>query len=104
MNVLGTKFQSNGDQQQGLRALGCGVTFQKKRLNLGAEINMIENRKGIYQVGINYIPCNHVLINLGFSSYHDQVLLGANYRNLCYSFNHDRIRGNYHILGTRIKF
>ncbi|MCI0494914.1 hypothetical protein L0Z72_07890 [candidate division KSB1 bacterium] len=104
MNVLGTKFQSNSDEQQNSRAFGCGVTFQKKRINIGSEINLIENNKGIWQVGINYIPFNHVLFNLGFSSYHDQLLLGANYRNLFYSFNHDRLRGSYHILGTRIKF
>jgi hypothetical protein len=104
MNVLGTKFQSNEDQQQNLRALGFGVTFQKKRLNIGSEIHVIENSKGVYQVGVNYIPFNQTMINLGFSSYHEKLMIGVNYRNLFYSYNNDNLRGNYHILGTRFKF
>lgn len=104
MNVLGTKFQSHETQNQWLRALGFGATFQRKRFNLGAEMNVGEQSRGMYQAGINYIPFNHTLISLGFSSYHDQVMLGANYRNLFYSYNHDRIRGNYHIMGTRLRF
>ena len=104
MNILGTKFEINDDQKQNLRALGIGATFQKKRVNIGGEIYVTENSKTIYQSGVNYIPFNHTLINIGFSSYHDKVMLGFNYRNLFYTYNHDALLGNYHILGTRLKF
>lgn len=104
MNILGTKFQTNDDQKQNLRALGFGATFQKKRVNIGGEINVMEASKTIYQIGVNYIPFNHTLISVGCSSYRDKVMAGFNYRNLFYTYNHDTVQGNYHILGRRLKF
>ncbi len=104
MNIFSTKFQTNDNLKQNLRALGIGATYQKKRVNIGGEINMTEDNNTIYQIGVNYIPLNHILINLGFSSYHDKVMVGFNYRNLFYTYNHDTVLGNYHILGTRLKF
>ncbi len=104
MNILGTKLNGNEGQKQHLRSLGLGITFQKKRINIGSEINLNEKSKGIFAIGFNLIPFNHTLFNLGFSSYNNKVSIGLNYRNLFYSFNNDEFRGNYHLIGTRFKF
>ena len=104
MNLLGTKLHGNEGQQQNIRAFGLGITFQKKRINIGGEINLNEKSKGIFAVGINYIPFNQTLFNFGFSSYKNKVSVGFNYRNLFYSYNTDEFRGIYHLFGTRYKF
>jgi len=104
MNVLGTKLHVDAGEEQHLRSFGLGVTYMRKRLNIGSEINITEAEKTIFAAGLNYILLRNTTLNLGYSSDSDRFLFGINYRNMFYSFNKSDFRGTYHLTGSRFRF
>jgi hypothetical protein len=104
LNVLESEVLTAEGGMEASRTIGFGVTFQRKRLNLGAEAKKTEGKKGAVALGVNYVPIDNAIIGLGVSNGNDVISAGIGYRVISYNYNKANNRDAHHLVGIRLHF
>jgi hypothetical protein len=84
--VFGTRVRFSEAEQRSLRTLDVGVAYLNGRLNLGVDERVAEAEGSGLGVGLNYVPLNHTVVVLGYSSAYNTCTIGLRYRNFSYTF------------------
>ena len=103
MNILGTKVYSN-EGKRSLRAVGMGIVFLHGRANYGIDLLISEQDNKDISLGVDYVPWNNALINLGYSTAFNTKVLGIKYKNLYCTYTNNDELGESYLAGFKLEF
>lgn len=104
LSVLGTRLTNHDGTTTSLRAIGGGTTYRRGRLNLGLDALFSAADDPNLVLGVNYVPLNETLLQASLSTELRSWQVGAQFRNVRYTFVRDPQWGSSHLTGLSVRF
>lgn len=104
LNVLGTKLPSHDGTTTSQRAIGGGATYRRARLNVGMDALFTTADDLNLVFGANYVPLNGTVLGASVSPTLRSWQVGAQVRNIRYTFVRDPQWGRSHLAGLTAHF
>lgn len=102
-SLAGGKLADKAEGDVAQRRIGLGATYQWKKLQIGTDMIWREEQGPSAAVGLNVIPFNGALMNVGYDTTYHTFTTRVNINWLFYSYGKNNLFGTFYTIGVSIK-